>query len=93
MGLQHINWLFIHESSGVAAWPASNNWGSVRREALDRHISKYLTLYPEDRTCSLWIEIVNQCRRAGKPIQTADAWIASAAMQWNRPLVTTDFSD
>lgn len=74
-------------------WPASNNWGSVRREALDRHIGLYLTLYPDERTCSLWTEIVNQCRRAGKPIQTADAWIASAAMQWNCPLVTTDFRD
>jgi predicted nucleic acid-binding protein len=32
-------------------------------------------------------------RRAGQPIQTADAWIASAARQWGCPLVTTDFGD
>jgi len=30
------------------------------------------------------------CRQ---PIQTADAWIASAACQWGCPLVTTDFRD
>lgn len=27
------------------------------------------------------------------PIQTADAWIASAALQWGVPLATTDFRD
>ncbi len=32
-------------------------------------------------------------RRSGKAIQTADAWIASAAQQWQIPLVTTDFRD
>jgi predicted nucleic acid-binding protein len=31
--------------------------------------------------------------RAGQPIQTADAWIASAARQWRVPLVTADFQD
>ena len=45
------------------------------------------------RTCALWAEIIDQCRRAGQSIQAADAWIASAALQWNCPLVTTDFRD
>jgi len=36
---------------------------------------------------------VDQCRRIGHRIQTADAWIASAARQWDCPLVTTDFRD
>jgi predicted nucleic acid-binding protein len=31
--------------------------------------------------------------RAGQPIQTADAWSASAARQWRVPLVTADFRD
>ena len=53
----------------------------------------YLTVYPDERTCAIWAEIVDQCRRAGQPIQTADAWIASAARQWGCPLVTTDFRD
>jgi predicted nucleic acid-binding protein len=31
--------------------------------------------------------------RAGQPIQTADAWIASTTGQWRVPLVTADFRD
>jgi predicted nucleic acid-binding protein len=30
---------------------------------------------------------------AGQPIQTADAWVASAARQWRVPVVTADFRD
>ena len=53
----------------------------------------YLTVYPDERTCAIWVEVVDQCRRIGHRIQTADAWIASAARQWDCPLVTTDFRD
>ena len=74
-------------------WPTANNWGETRRSALDEHLTLYLTLYPDERTCTIWAAIVDRCRRAGQPIQAADAWIASAARQWDCPLVTTDFGD
>lgn len=74
-------------------WPATNHWGDSRRAALEQHMALYLTLYPDERTCAIWAEIVDQSRRAGRPVQTVDAWIASAARQWSCPLVTTDFRD
>jgi predicted nucleic acid-binding protein len=74
-------------------WPAANNWGETRREALEQHMAMYLTLYPDEGTCAIWANVVAGCRRAGQPIQAADAWIASAARQWSCPLVTTDFRD
>jgi predicted nucleic acid-binding protein len=74
-------------------WPVTNNWGASRRAALEEHIGLYLTLYPDEQTCAIWAAIVDQCRRRGQPIQTADAWIASAARRWSCPLVTTDFRD
>ncbi len=74
-------------------WPAANNWGASRRAALETHLGAYATLYPDGRTCAIWSEIVDHCRRAGKPIRTADAWIASTALQWRIPLVTADFRD
>jgi predicted nucleic acid-binding protein len=74
-------------------WPAANNWGSARRAALEEHMALYLTLFPDERTCAIWAAILDQCRRAGQPIQTADAWIAASARQWACPLVTTDFRD
>jgi hypothetical protein len=74
-------------------WPVANNWGPGRRDNLEQHMALYLTLYPDDHTCVIWASIVDQCRRAGQTIQTADAWIAAAARQWGCPLVTTDFGD
>ena len=74
-------------------WPVMNNWGESRRTALSEHMALYTTLYPDERTCAIWAEVVNRCRRTGQPIQTADAWIASAARQWGVPPVTTDFRD
>jgi predicted nucleic acid-binding protein len=74
-------------------WPTANSWGEPRRTALEQHMSLYLTVYPDERTCAIWAEVVDRCRRIGHRIQTADAWIASAARQWECPLVTTDFRD
>jgi predicted nucleic acid-binding protein len=74
-------------------WPAANDWGEQRRSTLAQHLAMYTTLYPDEHTCNIWVEVVNGCRRAGKQIQTADAWIASTAKQWQLPLVTTDFRD
>ncbi len=74
-------------------WPAANNWGEERRKLLAEHLDLYTTLYPDERTCAIWVAIVDRCRRAGLSIQTADAWIASTALQWSLPLVTTDFRD
>jgi predicted nucleic acid-binding protein len=53
----------------------------------------YTTLYPDERTCEIWVEVVDGRRLAGQQIRTADAWIASTAKQWRLPLVTTDFRD
>jgi len=77
----------------LALWPAISNWRESRRAALSEHIALYTTLYADEHTCALWAEVVNRRRRTGQPIQTADAWIASAARQWDIPLVTADFRD
>ena len=74
-------------------WPVANDWGESRRSDLLEHLALYTTLYPDERTCVIWAEVVNRCRRTGQPIQTADAWIAASARQWGCPLVTTDFRD
>ena len=62
-------------------WSAANNWGASRRAALEEHTALYLTLYPDESTCAIWSDVVDQCRRAGQPIQTADTWIAASARQ------------
>jgi tRNA(fMet)-specific endonuclease VapC len=74
-------------------WPVVNQWGDPRRTTLQRHLGLYATLYPDERTCEIWADIVAECRHAGRPVQTADAWIAASARQWGLPLVTADIAD
>lgn len=33
-------------------------------------------------------EIIAHCKRSGRPISCADAWIAACALRYNIPLVT-----
>jgi predicted nucleic acid-binding protein len=39
-------------------WPVANNWGESRRAALAEHIALYTTLYPDERTCAIWADVV-----------------------------------
>lgn len=88
----HLSISFMTRAE-LLLWPAANNWSESRRSMLLEHLALYTTLYADERTCELWVQVVDRCRRAGKPIQAADAWIASTARQWQMPLVTTDFRD
>jgi predicted nucleic acid-binding protein len=64
--------------------------GGQRRATLLRHLDLYATLYSDETTCSIWANVVAICRRLGRPVQTADAWIAASARQWGLPVVTAD---
>ena len=88
----HLSISFMTRAE-LLLWPAANNWSASRRSTLTEHLALYTTLYADERTCELWVQVVDRCRRAGKPVQAADAWIASTARQWQMPLVTTDFRD
>jgi predicted nucleic acid-binding protein len=74
-------------------WPRVNQWGASRREELKKHIDLCTTLFPEEETCGVWADIMTESRAAGRPITAADAWIASAARQWDLALVATDYRD
>lgn len=71
-------------------WPKVNRWGSARREELAKHVDLCTTLFPDEVTCAVWADIMTV---VGRPITPADAWIASAARQFDIPLVTADYRD
>ncbi|MFN7926072.1 MAG: PIN domain-containing protein [Bryobacteraceae bacterium] len=62
-------------------WPSVNQWGSARREELARHVDLCTTLFPDDRTCVVWADIMAESRVVGRPITAADAWVAAIARQ------------
>jgi len=74
-------------------WALSRDWGPTRIAALERYLRRFV-LQPFDRDlCRRWAEVMDGARRQGRPIQTADAWIAATALLLGVPLVTHNPSD
>jgi predicted nucleic acid-binding protein len=43
--------------------------------------------------CLIWAEVMESARRNGRPIECADAWIATTALLYEVPLVTSNARD
>lgn len=68
-------------------------WGERRRADQERFLSRFQVVYPTDQVCTAWSITMVQARRAGHPIDTADAWIAATALALGCPLVTHNAAD
>jgi tRNA(fMet)-specific endonuclease VapC len=74
-------------------WPLERQWGAVRKADLVQHLTKYVVLPVNRELCTKWAEVSWESRRKGRPIQTADAWIAASALYYQVPLITNNASD
>lgn len=74
-------------------WARRYHWGAARKRQMDVHLRRF-AMYPFDRAlCLRWAEVTDSARRNGRPIQTADAWIAATALLASVPLVTHNPAD
>ena len=72
-------------------WALQNNWGLKRRQELENFLlNDYGVIYADDDLCGVWAQVMNQARKTGRPIATADAWIAATALWHGIPLVSHD---
>jgi tRNA(fMet)-specific endonuclease VapC len=69
------------------------NWGASRRDLMRRFLARFAVLLPDTETARVWVRTKSGSEKKGRPITFADAWIASAALQLNIPLVTHNASD
>lgn len=69
-------------------WASQKNWGETKRRRLSEHIQDFTILHSDDDLCLKWAEVVESGRRNGRPIDTADAWIAATALLHKVPIVT-----
>lgn len=74
-------------------WAESKGWGEARRLALDLHLNRFVVVQSDVLLCRAWAEVRGSARRAGRPIQTSDAWIAATAVRYGLPLATHNPKD
>lgn len=72
----------------LTLWTLKNNWGEKRKDKFAEFLKDYLVIYADEKLCELWAQIKSDAHRNGKPIDTADAWVASVALMFDVPLVT-----
>jgi tRNA(fMet)-specific endonuclease VapC len=69
-------------------WAIERHWGLNKRQAMKKFLQQFI-VSPFNRTlCLRWAEAMHSARRNGRPIQTADGWVAATALLHNVPLVT-----
>lgn len=74
-------------------WSVVRHWGATRRAKLDRFLAAYSVCHSDPQLCRLWAEVSADVTRKGRPIETADAWIAATALALDVPLVTHNPGD
>jgi predicted nucleic acid-binding protein len=74
-------------------WALQRNWGAARQEQMARFLERFMIMLADRALCQAWARAADQARRRGRPILTADAWIAATALTLNVPLVTNNRAD
>jgi len=66
------------------------NWGPRRITALSVHLHRFAVVPSSLQVCLSYAHISNAAESHGRPIATADAFIAACAQSLNIPLVTNN---
>jgi len=69
-------------------WEIQNNWSAKRIEKTNNFLDDFAITYADEKLCEIWAEIKSDAHKKGRPIETADAWVASVALMFDVPLVT-----
>jgi len=69
-------------------WALERNWGERRRHDLDNFMQRFTMIEVSRDLCRKWADATHGARLAGRPIETADAWMAATALLYKVPLVT-----
>lgn len=92
--LRDREWLisFMTEAE-LEQWALLSNWQAMRIEWLRVFLGRFVVV-PSSRNLVLkWAEVMVAARRAGRRLETADAWIAATAVLYDAPLIAHNASD
>lgn len=73
-------------------WFGANrdNWGERRRNELALHLEQYEIIWPNSALVTISAQLRRDRQRAGRSLDTADAWIAATALLLDCPLASGD---
>ena len=69
------------------------NWGPRKCAVLEAYLADFSVLHSDSLLCSTWAVVRNESTQKGRPISSADAWIAATALVLSAPLVTNNPKD
>jgi predicted nucleic acid-binding protein len=69
-------------------WSLTAGWGARRKQQLDQYLRRFIVEDSSPGLCRRWAEVLDDARRRGRPIATADAWVAATALFLGVPLAT-----
>jgi len=95
--LPHLHdrqWLisFMTEAE-LEQWALQSNWQSKRVNWMRTFLARFAIVPSSHDLVLKWAEVMVTARRAGRRLETADAWIAATAMLYDASLITHNASD
>ena len=70
-----------------------SNWQAKRVEWLRIFLGRFAIVPSSHDLILKWAEVMVAARRAGRRLETADAWIAATAVLYDAPLITHNAND
>lgn len=83
----------IQTFAELTLMPLLNSWSEKRKAKLDNFLEDYIVVVADAKIGREWAALRFEAIRKGRPISTADAWIAATALAYSIPLVTHNYKD
>jgi len=92
--LEERQWLisFMTEAE-LEQWALLSGWSAKRVEWLRVFLRRFAIVPSSHELALKWAHVMVSARRAGRRIETADAWVAATALLYDAPLLTHNTSD
>jgi len=74
----------------LRSWELQSSWGQSKSQMFELLLSDFGVIYADGKLCNIWANTTNESKKKGRPISTADAWIAATALMFEIPLVTNN---